>query len=260
MRQSILLAFSLCLLFNSYAISGAAVETVQVQQVNFSIEQLWNNVNKFLDPKTNDFGSLFKVFFNGSLPNLNDFEKFVKPENLKVFNDTKKAVEIAKAILGLNVNSLGELLLANKNQDLNSVFKTLVNNTLPNLNEFQKFLNPGTAKIFNETRQCLEIAKQILGLNSLNSYSELAKAVATLPKDPVSLGLRIAQVVFAKELKAADQEVVKRLTTAINNIQDPNLRTVVKFVAQHPYTEKVFGKDVTTEPVTRLVYFLARLV
>ena len=69
----------------------------------------------------------------------------------------------------------------------------------------------------------------------------------------------LTEFAFAKELKAADAEVVKRLTIAVNNIQDPNLKALIKFVAEHPYTERIFGKDVTKEPVTRLVNFLARL-
>ena len=259
MRQSILLALFSCLILGT-SVNAASVEIKQIQQVNFNIpiEQWWKDINTFLDPKNIDYGSLFKKMLNGTVPNLNDFEKYVKPENLKLFTDVKKFVEIARGILSLNVNSISDLVSANKNVDLNSVFKTVLNNTLPNFNDYQKYLSPGASKILNETRQCIDIAKQILGLN-VNSYGELVKAVATLPKDPVSLGMRIAQVAFAKELKAADAEVVKRLTIAVNNIQDPNLKALIKFVAEHPYTERIFGKDVTKEPVTRLVNFLARL-
>jgi hypothetical protein len=200
MRQSILLAISLCLIANSLSVNGANIEIKEIKQVNFNIQQVeqwWKNINTFI---------------------------------------------------------------GNQNPDLSSLVKSLVNNTLANLNDYQKYIKPEYVKVFNDTKQCVEIAKQILGLN-VNSYSELVKAVSTLPKDPVSLGLRIAQVAFAKELKKADQEVVKRLTLAINNIQDPNLKAVIKFVAENPFLiERVFGKDATKEPVTRLVNFLARLV
>jgi hypothetical protein len=191
-QKSIFLALSLCLILNSLSINGAVVETKDVRSLGFGINildgsnpELVNIVNNLLSQLDNPNGKV------------NEYLLLLNRTNPKAYNQLKKSVEIAKAILGINVTSL----------------------------------------------------------------TEIAKAVKNFPNDPIQLSLRIISVVFSKELKLADQEVVRRLTLAINNLQDPKLKKLAEFIATNPVLiEKVFGKGITQEPVTRLVLFLSRVI
>lgn len=174
--------------------------------------------------------------------------------------------EIRPVGFGFNASVLWNsfnTLLDSSNPELANVVKNLLatlDSTNGQANDYILLLNRTNPKLYNQLKQSVEIAKAILGING-TSLSEIAKSVKNFPNDPVQLSLRIISVVFAKELKQADAEVVRRLTLAINNIQDPKLKKLAEFVATNPVLiERVFGKGITQEPVTRLVFFLSRVI
>jgi hypothetical protein len=177
------------------------------------------------------------------------------------------AAEFRPVGFGLNLNisqllNAANLLLDARNPELSNMIKNVIaglDNANGQANTYIALLNRTNPKLYNQLKQSVDLARAISGIDT-TSLKTIALSIKDFPNDPVQLAARIASTVFAKELKQADAEVVRRLTVAINNIQDPKLKALANLVASNPVLiERVFGKGVTQEPVTRLVYFLARI-